>query len=146
MVPAASLGGKSPEPVQPPRAAVVPGSHPTYDGVVPDGEISDPVISDPVISDPVISDTAISDAELSALALAADPDAPIDPDAIPFGARGAGTDGESGLLPGWYAPGGILPPSRSRSRRRVVVAVILALVVVNGAGLCVTYGVPEIAW
>jgi hypothetical protein len=34
-----------------------------------------------------------------------------------------------------------------RPRRVLAVAVIVgALLVVNGAGLCVTYGLPEIAW
>ena len=36
---------------------------------------------------------------------------------------------------------------RAGRRHRVVVALIIgALLVVNGAGLCVTYGFPEIAW
>jgi hypothetical protein len=93
-----------------------------------------------------VTEGPITDEELTALALAADPDAPIDPDATPFGVGddhdGAGPD----LLPAWYAPGGILPPSRGRARRRIAAVVILALLAVNAAGLCVTYGVPEIAW
>lgn len=82
------------------------------------------------------------DDELTALALAADADVEPDPDAVPFDARLQG----DGLLPSWYAPGGVLPVSRRRSHRRVVVAIVVALVLVNGAGLCVTYGLPEIAW
>lgn len=84
----------------------------------------------------------ITDAELTALALAADPDAPFDDDAAPFGAEPVpGTE----LLPEWYMPA---PLGSSSSRKRsVAVAVIVAsLVIVNGAGLCVTYGLPEIAW
>jgi hypothetical protein len=87
------------------------------------------------------TEPAISDEELAAAALTADPDAPIPADATPFGAEQAGPD----LLPGWYMP----PPRgyrRTPGRRLAVVGVIVALVVVNGAGLCVTYGWPEIAW
>ncbi len=82
-----------------------------------------------------------SDEELEALALAADPDAPIDADAVPFGQ----TDTEGALLPEWYMPA---PASVGRTRPRVlaVSAIIVSLIVVNGAGLCVTYGLPEIAW
>ena len=79
--------------------------------------------------------------ELTAEALAADPDAPLDDDAEPF------TEGSPGpgLLPDWYMP---MPTSIRRTRPRVVMvsAIVLALLVVNGAGLCVTYGFPEIAW
>ena len=80
------------------------------------------------------------DDELAELALAADPDAPFDDDAVPFGGVV-----ESPLLPAWYMP---LPQSTGRSPRRVlaVTVIIAALLIVNGAGLCVTYGLPEIAW
>ena len=81
----------------------------------------------------------ITDEELEAEALAADPDAPIDVDAEPFGAPA------DGLLPAWYMPiNG--PVRRSPGRRFAVVGIIAALLVVNAAGLCVTYGLPEIAW
>jgi hypothetical protein len=82
----------------------------------------------------------IGDDELTALALAADPDVPLDDDAVPFG-----TDDDGGLLPAWYMP---VPMLRGgvRGRRIVVAAIIGALLVVNGAGLCVTYGFPSIAW
>jgi hypothetical protein len=82
----------------------------------------------------------ISDEELETEALAADPDAPIDDDAEPFG----GPSG-AGLLPEWYMPVSG-PIRRTRSRRVVVIGIIVALLAVNGAGLCVTYGIPEIAW
>jgi hypothetical protein len=82
-----------------------------------------------------------TDDELTMLALAADPDATIPDDAVPFGQ--SSTDGA--LLPDWYMP---VPGSIRRTRPRVVavVGIIASLVVVNGAGLCVTYGLPEIAW
>jgi hypothetical protein len=82
-----------------------------------------------------------TDDELSALAMAADPDAPIPDDAVPFGQPAV--DGV--LLPEWYMPA---PGSFRRTRTRVIAvsAIIGSLLLVNGAGLCVTYGWPEIAW
>jgi hypothetical protein len=82
-----------------------------------------------------------TDDELSALALAADPDAPIPDDAVPFRQPAVG----EALLPEWYMP---VPGSFRRTRPRViaVAAIIGSLLLVNGAGLCVTYGWPEIAW
>ncbi len=82
----------------------------------------------------------LSDDDLTALALAADPDAPIDDDAVPFGGVA-----ESDLLPAWYMPE---PQVTGRTPRRtlVVAAIVGSLLAVNGVGLCVTYGLPEIAW
>jgi hypothetical protein len=36
--------------------------------------------------------------------------------------------------------------TRSRTRRGLIAGIVLALVVINSVGLCVTYGVAEIAW
>lgn len=83
----------------------------------------------------------ITDEELTALALAADPDAEVDDDAVPFDAGEPTSD----LLPAWYMPAAHSGGARRR-HRVVVVTVIAALLIVNGAGLCVTYGFPEIAW
>ena len=89
--------------------------------------------------------TIVDADELTALALAADPDAPVEPDAVPWslGDRGAA------LLPEWYMPGTLRADALGANRRRrawVVAGIVLALLIVNGAGLCVTYGFPEIAW
>ena len=83
----------------------------------------------------------VSDEELERQALSADPNPEIDPDAIPFGV----TDSDHALLPEWYMPA---PQAFSRRPRNVIgaVTIIAGLLVVNGAGLCVTYGLPEIAW
>ncbi len=82
----------------------------------------------------------ISDEELEAEALAADPNAPLDDDAAPFGGAP-----ETGLLPNWYMP--VSGTVRSTPVRRIaVIGIIASLLLVNGAGLCVTYGLPEIAW
>ena len=84
---------------------------------------------------------SFTDDELTEAALAADPDEPIPDDAVPFGRSDRG----GALLPEWYMPA---PASARRTRSRVVAvsAIIVSLIVVNGAGLCVTYGLPEIAW
>jgi hypothetical protein len=82
----------------------------------------------------------ISDDELTALALAADPDVVLGDDAVPFG-----MDEDHGLLPSWYMPAPRLRGG-GRGRRLVIATLIGALLVVNGVGLCVTYGFPEIAW
>lgn len=87
---------------------------------------------------------AISDAELTMIALAADPNPVIADDAVPFG---GGRAVSADLLPEWYMPA----PQRSaadRSPARVftVSLIVAALLLLNGAGLCVTYGLPEIAW
>ena len=81
-----------------------------------------------------------TDDELAAEALAADPDVVVPDDAVPF-ARPAG----EGLLPEWYMPAAGTG-RRTRGRAVVVVGLIVSLIVVNAAGLCVTYGWPEIAW
>ena len=76
----------------------------------------------------------ISEAELTALALAADPDAPPDPDAQPWTAFGG-----DGLLPEWYMP---VPMAGRRGwgPRGIAALVILGFLVINACGLCITYG------
>ena len=86
--------------------------------------------------------TMVSDDELAALAMAADPDETIDPDAVPFSLN---TDAAGGLLPDWYMPAAA-SPVRGPVRRVLIGGIVLAALVVNAAGLCVTYGFPEIAW
>lgn len=84
---------------------------------------------------------SITDEELTSLALAADPDAPIPEDAVPFGSdEGLAVD----LLPSWYMPA----PSLRRSRKRTIVfaGLVFSLLIINVMGLCVTYGVPDPVW
>ena len=80
------------------------------------------------------------DEELAELAMAADPDAPLDDGAVPFD-----TGEGSGLLPDWYMP---VPQGSVRTGHRRVVAalVIVSLLALNALGLCVTYGSVEVAW
>ena len=79
---------------------------------------------------------AFSDDELCALALAADPSAPLDPDAKPW-------DGavlhQSGLLPDWYMP---TPAGTRLGRlpRALVMSLIVGFLMINAAGLCITSG------
>ncbi|MFN8024744.1 MAG: hypothetical protein U0Q03_24655 [Acidimicrobiales bacterium] len=82
----------------------------------------------------------VTDAELAELALAADPDAPIADDAVPFGRADQGA-----LLPDWYMPVPMGPSRRGRTRLTVGV-IVLSLLALNAVGLCVTYGVVELAW
>lgn len=82
-------------------------------------------------------DAAFSDEELTALALAADPDAPLAPDAVPVAAYLLSLP--AALLPSWYmAPA--MARGGSRWRRTVVLAVIAAFLVIEALGLCSTYG------
>lgn len=78
----------------------------------------------------------ISDEELTALALAADPRAPLNPDAVAW-------DGailhQPGLLPDWYMP----TPAGARVGRwprSVVIGLTVGFLMINAAGLCVTSG------
>jgi hypothetical protein len=76
----------------------------------------------------------ISDAELTALALAA-ADAEVPDDAVPWRPG----DGPQAILADWYMPAATT--GRRDWRARVVAgAFIASLVLINGAGLCVTYG------
>jgi hypothetical protein len=79
-----------------------------------------------------------TDAELTAQALAADPDQPLDPDAVPFDDGSSG----AGLLPTWYMP---TPAGRTgrtlRGWRSVAaIVVIVSFLLINALGLCITYG------
>jgi hypothetical protein len=78
---------------------------------------------------------AISDEELTALALSADPNAPLDEDAIPMAVYLAARPGP---LPNWY-----MPEATARARRwrwPVVGVLMFAFLLTAGLGLCATYG------
>ena len=80
-------------------------------------------------------DRPITDDELAALALAADPDAGPDADAVPWRAGGPG----EGPLPDWYMPAP-MTGRRGWRPRAVAGVIILAFLVINAFGLCITYG------
>ena len=81
-------------------------------------------------------DDPFTEAELAELALAADPDLPIDADAIPLAEYLGQADG---LLPPWYMPS---PMVRGGSRWRlpVVLVIVGVFVVIEALGLCSTFG------
>ncbi len=80
--------------------------------------------------------TDLTEDELIALALAADPNGPLDVDAVPL-AQYLGE--HAGLLPDWYMP---TPMARTGARWRipVVVAIVAAFVIIEALGLCSTFG------
>ena len=82
-------------------------------------------------------DVQITDDELTALALAADPEAELGPDAVPLTPY---RNLSSGSLPLWY-----MPPVTARAaggwRVPIVASVVIALLVINALGLCICYGV-----
>jgi hypothetical protein len=80
----------------------------------------------------------ITDAELEALALAADPDLPLDPDAVPMDEW---LTQSVDLLPSWY-----MAPAMTRRMRKaplvLLLIVIATFVAIEAVGLCSTYGQP----
>jgi hypothetical protein len=81
-----------------------------------------------------VVDEELADEELAALALAADPDTPVPHDAVPIRTRE-----RDELLPDWYMPA---PTSGARPgwRRRIAITAVSSILLINAAGLCVTYG------
>jgi hypothetical protein len=83
----------------------------------------------------------LTDEELTDLALAADPDAPLPPDAVPIGFHLANF---AAPLPLWYMPP-VVRSGNSRWKRPVVLAVVAAFVLIDVMGLCNTYGILSLA-
>ncbi len=84
----------------------------------------------------VEDDGHFTEAELTALALAADPNGPIDEDAVSV----AEFLGQSaGLLPAWYMPSPMVRTGKPW-RIPVVVAIVAAFVIIEAFGLCSTFG------
>ena len=77
----------------------------------------------------------LSDDELTALALAADPSLPLDPDAVPLDVFLAG----AAPLPSWYmAP--VMARHAGRWRGGVILGLVGAFALIEAFGLCSTYG------
>jgi len=89
----------------------------------------------PVPVEVLLDDAELSDEELTRLALAADPDQPLDPDARPLDLFH-----QPGLLPASY-----MPPVSVRTGKRwqagLALTIVVALLVIEAFGLCITYGV-----
>ena len=85
----------------------------------------------------------LSDSELTEIAMAASPTDPFAADAVAFEQESTGIE----LLPEWYMPVPQKSAADRTPRRMVAVGLIVtSMLLLNGAGLCVTYGLPEIAW
>jgi hypothetical protein len=82
-------------------------------------------------------DAGFTDEELTALALAAEPDAPVEQDAVPLAVY---LGQSSGPLPEWYMPS---PMTRVHSwwRLPVVTTIVAAFLIIEALGLCNTYGI-----
>jgi hypothetical protein len=77
-----------------------------------------------------------SDEELATLALAADPDQLVAPDAVPI-VFDVGQ--QPGALPSWYMPSA--PIGRGgRWRSSVLLLIVAAFIAIEAVGLCSTYG------
>jgi len=77
-----------------------------------------------------------TDDELAALALAADPDQPLDADAVPLDVY---LSTAVGPLPAWYmAP--VMARHSSRRRQAIILAVVGAFLLIEAFGLCSTFG------
>jgi hypothetical protein len=85
-----------------------------------------------------VSDETLSDAELTALALAADPDAPIADGAVPIGIHLAQL---GSALPLWYMPPVVSRQGGRRWKAPFVIAAVSAFLLIDLLGLCNTYGV-----
>jgi hypothetical protein len=78
----------------------------------------------------------LTDEELTALALAAEPDPPLGPDAVPLlMSQSSGPE----FLPAWYMPP-VMARGAARWRRSLVFLLIAAFLLVDAFGLCITYG------
>jgi len=83
----------------------------------------------------VVVDGAWSDDELADLALAAAPEPVVPDDAVPIRSLDAPCD----LLPEWYMPA-VAAHAEPGWRRRLALLVVGAILLINAAGLCVSYG------
>jgi hypothetical protein len=84
---------------------------------------------------------ALTDEELTALALAADPNAPLSADAVPLSVHLAQF---AGALPQWYMPPA-MARNGSRWRLPVIGTIIAAFLIIDGLGLCNTFGLINFA-
>jgi len=84
------------------------------------------------------SSEPFTDEELTALALAADPDTPLDDDAVSLWELTG--DRPEQRLPEWYMPSPMGGRLLGGWRRRVIILVIVSFLTIDAYGLCNTYG------
>ena len=91
------------------------------------------------------NDLAVSpfftDEELTSLALAADPHAPLDPNAVPWH---GGSSSHQSLLPDWYMPSP-MAVRHGRATQLTIVLIIVGFLVIDAFGLCITSGFLSLA-
>lgn len=92
--------------------------------------------ADPDEFAPDWSEGGFTDAELTALALAADPDLPLDDSAVPISVYLSQLPIR---LPDWY-----MPPAMVRGCKRwripIVLTIVAAFLIIEAFGLCNTFG------
>ncbi len=85
-----------------------------------------------------VEEADFTDDELTELALAAEADSPLDPNAVPLDIYGSQA---AALLPAWYMPPVMARARNARPwRRSLVFVLIAAFLLVDAFGLCITYG------
>lgn len=90
----------------------------------------------PATQEAATESLGFTEAELTELALSADPDVPMDDDAVPLSVY---LGQSAGLLPQWYMPSPMVR-SGSRWRMPVVLVIVAAFVIIEAFGLCSTFG------
>lgn len=100
-------------------------------------------IVDRVSRDDDVAELDITEDELTALALAADPDAPLPEDAVPIGVHLS--QFAAAPLPLWYMPAVTGTGGGRRWKLPVVLAVVSAFFLIDALGLCNTYGILSFA-
>ncbi|HEV3266828.1 MAG TPA: hypothetical protein VGZ68_00320 [Acidimicrobiales bacterium] len=88
-----------------------------------------------------VASLPFDDDELSHLAMAADCDAPIDDNAVPW-LWGFGF--ERNLLPDWYMPRPVAS-GRGKGTKIVVGTLVAGLLIIGAFGLCITSGFLSLA-
>ena len=83
----------------------------------------------------------LSDEELTELAMAADPNAPLAHDAVPW--RG-GSAAHASLLPDWYMPSP-MAVRHGRATQFTIVFIVVGFLLNDAFGLCITSGFISLA-
>jgi hypothetical protein len=97
--------------------------------------------SSPSATDELSFPVTLSDEELTTMALAADPHAPIDANAVPW--RG-GPSSHQSLLPDWYMPSP-MAVRHGRATQFTIIFIIVGFLVIDAFGLCITSGFLSLA-
>jgi hypothetical protein len=99
-------------------------------------EVHDVPVTRQVPDEAAMEEFGFTEAELTELALSADPDVPMEDDAVPLSVY---LGQSAGLLPQWYMPSPMVR-SGSRWRMPVVMVIVAAFVIIEAFGLCSTFG------